>query len=68
MNLGGHELPVRQEGASDVKLAIQVVVFFLSFLAVSWLIDGEASVLMALIGTAAVMGITRLLTGRWGLF
>lgn len=51
-----------------MKIAIQLVVFFLSFLVVWWLIDGEASVLAALIGTAVAMGMTRLLNGRWGLF
>jgi hypothetical protein len=51
-----------------MKLVIQLVVFFLSFLALWWLIDGEASVLAALIGTAAAMGMTRLFNGRWGLF
>lgn len=51
-----------------MKIVIQLVVFFLSFLVVWWMVYGEASVLAAFIGTAAAMAMTRLLNGRWGLF
>lgn len=51
-----------------MRLAFQIAVFLLAFLGVSWLIDGEPSVLIALVSTVALLGITRLFKGRWELF
>lgn len=51
-----------------MSLVLQIVVFFLAWLGVWWLIEGEISIIAALIGTAVAMGITRLINGKWGVF
>lgn len=65
--MGAGRWLTKKEGAS-LMLVIQAVAFFLSFLGISWLISDEPSMLLAFVGTAVVIGLTRLLNGRWRLF
>ena len=52
-----------------MNFAVRIVVHSPACLGGSWLVAGEASIVAALIGTAAAMGMTRLVNNsRWSPF